>query len=418
MTNLGEALFYAYEVGVAGVEAVDRAIKHFVVVHAHCEEKKRASTRYKIGQCYSALYIRLKDIKDLDAAIDNFRASIEGELDREERQSALMELSRTLAKKYDASRERVDLEEAIKFARMTVQENQGEPWILRNLANLLYWMFKDLKDSQALDEAIEYYELVWALYQAKPGRSMATFYYSFGTALIRRYDAVTDGRRSGTLQDIERAVDLLQLAVNNATSECLEDYRHRLKGATARRDKAASNPQTQSPPSTMRSSNTIGFPSSPNSPVAVSFAEQQFDLPKRSSTLRRAPIPSLSSQPEALPTIPFSTDRRSRASDSQSTVRNSQAPSESTITPLRRGQTAPSLLSESMSIMTVPAVQNLPSMDQQRPRVLRRHAPPRSGSIPVLPMDKPPIPTKVVSLSPEKPRRDFLSFARLRSRAT
>ncbi|KIM28846.1 hypothetical protein M408DRAFT_68928 [Serendipita vermifera MAFF 305830] len=416
LTNLAEALFYAYEVGVAGVEAVDRAIKHLVVVHAHCREEKRATTRYKIGQCYSALYIRLKNREDLDAAIENFRASVEGEqLDREERQSALMELSRTLAKKYDASRERIDLEEAIKFARMTVQENQGEPWILRNLANLLYWMFKDLKDAQALDEAIEYYELVWALYQAKPGRSMATFYYSFGTALIRRYDAATDGKQTGRVQDIERAVDLLQLAVNNATPECLEDYRHRLKGAITRREKAANNPQTQSPPATMRSSNTIGFPSSPSSPVAVSFAEQQFDLPKRSSTLRRAPIPSLSSQPEALPTIPFTTDRRSRV-DSQSTVRSSKAPSESTITPMRRGQTAPSLLSESMSIMTVPAVQNLPSMDQQRPRVLRRAG--RSASIPVVPLDKPSIATKMLPTTPEKPRRDFLSFARLRSKAT
>lgn len=282
-------------------------------------------------------------------------------------------------------------------------------------------MFKDLKDSQALDEAIEYYELVWALYQAKPGRSMATFYYSFGTALIRRYDAATDGKRTGKLQDIERAVDLLQLAVGSATPDCLDDYQHRLKGAISRRDKAASNPRTSSPPSTMRSSNTIGFPSSPNSPVAVSFAEQQLDLPKRSSTLRRAPIPSLSSQPEALPTIPFSTDRRSRASDSQSTVRSSRsskAPSESTITPSRRGQPTPSLLSESMSIMTVPAMQNLPSVDQQqaRPRVLRRAV--RSGSIPMVPLDKPPIPTKVIPSSPEKPRRDFLSFARLRPRAT
>ncbi|KIM30186.1 hypothetical protein M408DRAFT_294921 [Serendipita vermifera MAFF 305830] len=112
LTSLAEALFYACEVGVAGVEAINCAIKHLVVVHAHCREEKRASTRYKTGQCYSALYTRLKNREDLDAAIENFRASTEGELDREERQSALTELSRTLAKKYDALRERIDLEEA------------------------------------------------------------------------------------------------------------------------------------------------------------------------------------------------------------------------------------------------------------------------------------------------------------------
>jgi hypothetical protein len=384
----------------------------------HGRLEKQASTRYKIAQCHSALYTRLKKREHLDFAIENFRASIEAELDSDERQGALMELSRTLASKYDASREREDLEEAIKFARMAVQENQSEPWILRNLANLLYWMFKDLKDRSALDEAIDYYEVVWALYQHKPGRSMATFYYSFGTALVRRFDSGTDGKQAGMLQDIERAVDLLQLAVGSATPQCLDDYKHRLRSAVGRRDKAASNPQSHSPPPTMRSSNTVGFPSSPSSPVTVSFSDQQMELPKRSSTLRRAPIPSLSSRPETFSSRSSNADRTSTTSESQPISRNSQAPSEATITPIRRGQTAPSLLSESMSIMTVPAVQNLPSLDQQqtRPRVLRRAL--RSNSIPAVPYATLPVPTKIMSVSPEKPRRDFLSFARLRPRAT
>jgi len=417
LTNLGEALFYAFEVGVTGVEAVERAIKYFIVVQMHGRPERRASARYRIAQCYSALYTRSKSKEYLDNAIENFRGSIEGELDNEERQGALMELSRTLARKYETSRERRDLDEAIKFARMAVQDNQSEPWILRNLANLLYWMFKDLKDAAALDEAIDYYEVIWALYQNKPGRSMATFYYSFGTALIRRYDAAADRKRTGRLQDIERAVDLLQLAVGSATPECLDDYKHRLKGAVARKEKATSNPQSNSPPPTMRSSNTVGFPSIPNSPVAISFAEQQAELPRRSSTLRRAPIPSLSSHPETLASLSSNEDRTPQISDSRPLSGGSQAPSDTTITPVRRGQTAPSLLSESMSIMTVPAVQNLPSMDQQqaRPRVLRRAV--RSNSIPVS-LVTPPMPTKIVPGSPEKPRRDFLLFARLRSRAT
>jgi hypothetical protein len=383
----------------------------------HGRLERRASTRYKIAQCYSALYTRLKKRDHLDSAIEKFRASIEAELDSEERQGAMMELSRTLASKYDASRDREDLEEAIKFARMAVQENQGEPWILRNLANLLYWMFKDLKDGSALDEAIDYYEVVWALYQQKPGRSMATFYYSFGTALVRRFDSGTDGKRAGKLQDIERAVDLLQLAVGSATPQCLDDYKHRLKSAVGRRDKAASNPQSHSPPLTMRSSNTVGFPSNPGSPVAVSFSEQQMELPKRSSTLRRAPIPSLSSRPETFSSHSSNVDRTSKNDESQLSSRSSQVPSETTIIPTRR-QTAPSLLSESMSIMSVPAVQNLPSLDQQqaRPRVLRRAI--RSHSIPAVPLAALPMPTKIVPVSPEKSRRDFLSFTRLRSRAT
>jgi hypothetical protein len=391
------------------LEAVERSIKYFKVVLEHGPPEKQWSTRYKIGQCYSALYTKLRIPVDLDAAIDNLTKSMEGELEREERQGALMELSKMLAKKYDISRDKELLDAAIHWSRIAVQENQGEPWILRNLANLLYWMYKDLKDPAALDESINFYEVIWTLYQTKPGRSMTTFYYSFGTALMRRYDG-QEARRPGNLQEIERAVDLMQLAVSQATPQFLDEYQHRLKGAITRRDRAMGN-ATSSPPGTMRSSNTLNFPSSPISPTAVSFAEQNTEFPPKSSVPRRAPIPSLSSHAEPTAPIASATHRTSRPSESQQSSRISQAPSEATITPIRRGQPAPSLLSESMSVMTVPAVQDLPSMDAHsaRPRVLRR----QTRSIPTVPFAKTPPPTKLSPI-PEKSRINFLSFARLR----
>ncbi|KIM30189.1 hypothetical protein M408DRAFT_22230 [Serendipita vermifera MAFF 305830] len=88
----------------------------------------------------------------------------------------------------------------------------------------------------------------------------------------------------------------------------------------------------------MQRSNTSRFPSSSNGPVAIHFAEQQFDLPKSLNTLRHAPSPSLSSQPKGLPAIPFSTDQRSKVGS------QSNYPSKSMVTPLRHGQIALSLL--------------------------------------------------------------------------
>jgi hypothetical protein len=426
LTNLGEAYFFAYEVGAADIEAVNQSIKYFRIVLEHGAPEKRGSSLYRIGQCYSTLYARKKENADLDAAIENLEAATQHELDREDRQGALMELSRTLARKYDLTRVNVDLDNAIQWARVAVEENQEDPLILRNLANLLYWKYKDMKDTKALDEAIDYYEIIWGLYERKPGKNMASYHFSFGTALIRRFD---EAKGYGRLQDIERAVDLLELAVKSATPQCLDDYQHRLKGAISRRDKAQANPNA-SPLSTIRSSNTIGFPSSP---TAISFADPPMETPRHSKIQRRAPIPSLASRPDAATISSTSLDRTSKASEkpsekpsekasekaneqadenqrplsmqsTQSTLRNSRA-SQATIVPVKKGPPAPSLLSESMSVMTVPAVQDLP---QARPRVLRR----ATRSVPVVPLAKPPTATKVVAGSPEKPR--FLSFARLR----
>ncbi|KAG8756688.1 hypothetical protein FRC14_002824 [Serendipita sp. 396] len=412
LTNLGEAYFYAYEVSASGPEAVELAIKTFQSALTHGSKENQGGTRYRVGQCYSALYGRRRQREDLDAAIENLRAATEHELEDEDRQGALMELSRTLARRYDLTREEADLNDAIHWAKMALEENQGEPSILRNLANLLYWKYKDLKDQAALDQAIEYYEVIYALYQNKPGRSLASFYYSFGTALIRRFDAM-EGQNQGRMQDIERAIDLMEWAVRSATPECLDDYQHRLKGARSRRDRLV-NRRTSSPPATMRSSNTIGFPSQPASPTAISFAEQQ-ELPKRSSTLRRAPIPSLSSHPDTPGSSSTVIYRISKDSDtrSRSGSRSSEAPSESTIIPMRQSQPAPSIFSESMSVMSVPAVQDLPPMDihQARPRVLRR----ATKGIPIPTLAKSPASPKLGPSPPEKPRREFLSFVKLRT---
>ncbi|KAG8833261.1 hypothetical protein FRC17_011036 [Serendipita sp. 399] len=396
LKNLGEAYFYAYEVAASGPEAVELAIKTFQSALAHGSKENQGGTRRR---------------EDLDAAIETLRTSTEHELEDEDRQGALMELSRTLARRYDVTREEADLNEAIRWAKMALEENQGEPSILRNLANLLYWKYKDLKDQAALDQAIEYYEVIYALYQNKPGRSLASFYYSFGTALIRRFDAM-EGQHQGRMQDIERAVDLMEWAVKSASPECLDDYQHRLKGARSRRDRLV-NRRASSPPATMRSSNTIGFPSQPASPTTISFAEQQ-ELPKRSSTLRRAPIPSLSSHPDtpgSSSTVIYRISKNDEARP-RSGSRSSEAPSESTIIPVRQNEPAPSIFSESMSVMSVPAVQDLPPMDLQhaRPRVLRR----ATKSIPI-PSLAPPGSPKIAPSSPEKPRREFLSFVKLRS---
>jgi hypothetical protein len=422
------------------MEAVKNAIKYFDLVMQHGREERRGSTRYKIGQCCSALYLRTKDINDLLTAIDNLQAATEVKLENEERQGALTELSRTYSRKYEVTRNKGDLEAAIHWGRLAVQENQGEPWILRNLANLLYWTFKDWKDPKVLDAAIEYYEVLWALYQTKPARSVATFYYAYGTALIRRYDLAAPGK--GSIQDIERAVDLLQLAVGGARPEDKADHENRLKGALVRRDRAKRHSNT-SPPSTLRSSNTIGFPSPPNSPSAMTFVEPA-DMPKRvSGAPRRTPIPSLSVRPDTATlaaassaTVNTSSTISENSASSRGQGALSRTPStrskrfstssQSTIMPMpmpmsangllatpRKGQMAPSLLSESMSVMTVPAVNDLPNgqFQQARPRVLRR----QTKTLPAVPLVKTPPATKLAPLPPtDKSRPGFLSFARIR----
>jgi tetratricopeptide (TPR) repeat protein len=234
LVNLGEAYFLAYEVGQADIEMVHQSVKCFKAVLDYSVRENHGSTMYRMGKCYSALYMKKREISDLEAAIINLEAATQHQLDKEERQIAMVELSRMLARKYDRSRAPLDLDNAIRWARVAAQGNQENEVTMRNLANLLYQMYKATKDTRVLDELIDNYERIWTLYQRNPGKSAASFHYRFGTALIWRFDEASGHRR---LQDVERAIHLLQLAVADASPQSLNDYQRRLEAAVSRQDK-------------------------------------------------------------------------------------------------------------------------------------------------------------------------------------
>jgi hypothetical protein len=196
--------------------------------------------------CHARLYIQTRDPSVLEAAITNFKAAAEHQLDKRERRGVIKELSGMLARKYDVTRVIFDLQEAIRWARIAVEENPICPLTLQNAAGLIYRMCEDVNDTGALDESIKYFEATWTLYKRKPGKYMATFYYRFANALIRRSDEAGTHEQ---LQDIEHAIDLLKLAVDNASPQQVDLYQYRLKDAIIRQDRIYAN-RTASPPPT------------------------------------------------------------------------------------------------------------------------------------------------------------------------
>lgn len=194
----------------------------------------RHVTQCKMGQYYAALYSRDRMPSDLNAAIDHLKMGLKGKLRRETRRWTILELSRALSKKYEKSRNREHLDSAIQWSRIALQENPDDVSILRMFGNLCYWSYKESEDASALDESIECYQKAWTLYQIKRGLNMATFYYSYGSVLLRRYERM-ESMQKGNIEDVERAIELLRLAVRNASSRDLDEFRRRLRGAIARR---------------------------------------------------------------------------------------------------------------------------------------------------------------------------------------
>lgn len=344
--------------GLGSGDFLTYAISHLRSALAHVSQDNRGILHFKIGQSYSALYNRRKQPPDLQSSIQYLTQSLTGSLDAISRQTAIMELSRTYTRKFDQTKHKDDIDTALHWARIGVTENQGEAWILRDLANLLYWLYKLYRDPKALDEAIDYYEILWALYQSKPGRSMPTYYFAFATALIRRFDLVESSKvrpvSGKKLRDIERSVDLLQLAIRSAGSsdaEAIRDYTARLNLAQAKLERAKAGES---------SSEAVSFPPLSPGPLSPPFAltnGSMATIPGGAFTEIRGPDTGTMQRKASL--------RRSKPSNA----------STSTVPPLPAqpiGRTvAPSVISEDISIMTVPPAKDIPAV-ATRPRVLKR----------------------------------------------
>ncbi|PVF99436.1 kinase-like protein [Serendipita vermifera] len=273
LNSLGEAYFLAYEVGQAGIDVVDRAVQCFKRVLKSDAPDKRGASMYRIGKCHSTLYVKNMKISDLEAAIINLEAATRHELDSEERQFAIVELTRMLSKKYDRTGALSDLHNAIRWARVAVEGDQDNSLTVRNLADLLYRMYKTTRSPKMLDELILNYEAIWNLHEKRPTKNAASFHYRFGTAYIWRFHEAGD---QGRLQDIEKAVELLQLAVSHASPRSLNDYQRRLEGAIARRDKIQSKQMSSSLTATLASEDL--FIPSKNS-TEISLLNPQFNVP-------------------------------------------------------------------------------------------------------------------------------------------
>jgi tetratricopeptide (TPR) repeat protein len=255
---LADAYFYAYEEGSISAKGLERCIDHSITILERGKPEDRYVTRCKMGQYYAALYGRDRVSSDLNAAIDNLKVGLKGKLRRETRRWAILELSRALSKKYERSRDKEHLDSAIHWSRVALHENPDDASILRMFGNLCHWNYKESGDVLALDESIECYQKAWTIYQAKQGLNMPMFYYSFGSVLLRRYDKMKSTRKEN-MEDVERAIELLQLAVRNASSRDLDEFRHRLSGAIARQRDSSRRDSSHKGPQSPRSAPLVAY---------------------------------------------------------------------------------------------------------------------------------------------------------------
>lgn len=216
----------------------------------------RCRSHRKIGHCYIQYYTKKRLISELDSAINHLNIALEGELEQDERQEALMELSRTLSIKYSRTMDRTHLDAAIHWLKVAVQEDPNKPWTLRNLGDLLHLLYKETKRLEALDNAIDYYQEAWSLYQAQREQNISKFHYRFGTALIRRHN-IMERRAEGNPQDLERAIELMQLAVGSAEPRVLDEYQCILKGAVTRRNRTGRTRLLRAPTLDLSAENAI-----------------------------------------------------------------------------------------------------------------------------------------------------------------
>jgi hypothetical protein len=315
---LGDAYCFAHSKGLLDYPVIQRAIECFKTGISYAPPNGYGSLNYRIGKSYSALYLERNDAEDLKAATYYLRQATSGTLSDEEMEDAAIELSDIFMKHYEKNRDKESLETAIYWARRAVhvKYQDGDSRILRRLGSLLALLYKDFQDQAALEDAILCYEQVWDLHNRQTEEDVATYYYNFATALMRRSTIpTTENKRR--IQDLGRAVELLTLAIASANAEKEEDtlaYKVQLKTAKERMSEEShlnrfGPPENESPMMALTHnfhplrSPTVPFPQGPF-PVssfatatcdpAISDAERsdlispsrQFSVPSQLSTIR------------------------------------------------------------------------------------------------------------------------------------
>ncbi|KIM29279.1 hypothetical protein M408DRAFT_121808 [Serendipita vermifera MAFF 305830] len=246
LPNLGDVYCIAYSHRLSGLSSISRAIKHYSTALSMSRPEGLARLQYKIGKAYATMFIHTSNDEDLRLGHSYLEPCVVSDLPVEDKEDAALKLSAMYEHKYDEMLTRDTLDSAIYWARRAVhiQDENSDPRILRKVASLLTLLYKDFGDISALDSAITSYENVWDYSGTHETEDSATFYFNYGTALMRRSSAgYTSHQR--VLADLKRAIELLQQAVDNADSDDLLAYEFQLNTALERFNKASARTSEQ-----------------------------------------------------------------------------------------------------------------------------------------------------------------------------
>lgn len=218
-----------------GYSALQAAIDYLKISLSHAGPSVRSSLNYKIGKAYAASYLELGGQDDLQSAILHLQKATSGRLSPEEMEDLMLELSHAYMKQYENNSSKGPLESAIYWARRAVhvRHQSGDHQILQKVASLLTILYKSFNDQTALDSAIICYEQVWDSHIHQSAEDVATFYYSFGTALTNR-SKISTNSTDQNLRDLSRGIKLMTMAVENAKTADVGSYKAQLMIAKER----------------------------------------------------------------------------------------------------------------------------------------------------------------------------------------
>lgn len=314
LPNLGDAYCYAYDQGVAELPVLQLAINCFQTALPYASPGISARIHYKAAETYSVLFERRKSQDDRKSAESHFEEALAGQLPPDEAERANLQLSKFYLDEYQQTKERSSLDTALYWARRAVyiKSKEGDPLILRKVAGLLVTMSKDFGDGNSLNAAIESYQQVWDLVATQGGEDLSTFYYNYGTALMRRSAISNVDALKMRHDDLQNAVRLLALALKVAEQDDTLALQIQLKTAQrklkqleagmesqdtgALEDETIELPLRQDGPHirsmTMPSNSTfgdkLGVPVTPDGSMETvpQFQRRQTTLPAQTSVLR------------------------------------------------------------------------------------------------------------------------------------
>jgi hypothetical protein len=235
LPNLGDAYCLAYYNKFSDISAISRAIERYSSALSVATPEASPKLRYKLGKAYATLFVETHEDTSLRLGYSYLEESVAGNLPASDREDAAIELSNVYSHEYEQRKSRDSLDSAIYWARRAVhiQDEEGNPRILRKVASLVTQVYKDFGDTAALEGAILCYEHAWDLPGSHQNKDSATFYYNYGTVLMRR-SSVAYAAQQQVKSDLKRAVEVLQLAVDKAESEDSLMYEVQLKTAQER----------------------------------------------------------------------------------------------------------------------------------------------------------------------------------------